>query len=149
MRGYFYGNFYLSSVQQGIQALHCLGEMHNTYDPTINERVVYLAPEYVMLREWERNHKTVILCSGGNCNDLMYIQENLAPSAKGRYPCATFYEDSISLNSAITCTGIILPEKIYNAMEEMREGLFNSVTSQLDPTDMAIAGLLYNYPLAR
>ena len=32
MRAYFFGNMYLSSIQQGIQAAHCLGEMFLKYD---------------------------------------------------------------------------------------------------------------------
>lgn len=107
MRAYCWGNFYLSSIQQGIQSAHALVEMFAHITPT--------TPEGVKLYEWARQHKTMICLSGGNAEDLIRRQSSLMAACKMlRLPCAAFYEDKASLNESITCVTCIVPEELYS-----------------------------------
>ena len=58
MRAYFFGNLYMSSIQQGIQAAHAVADMFIKYS---NEN----EPNYHPLREWATDHKTMILLNAG------------------------------------------------------------------------------------
>ena len=112
MRAYFFGNFYLSSIQQGIQAAHCVTEMFVKYKRHKQERDPLL--------DWARNHKTIILLNGGDCFDLLDIY-CMINDESNPYPWSKFHESVTALNDAITCVGIILPEKIYESAETLRE----------------------------
>ena len=106
MRAYFFGNMYLSSIQQGIQAGHVISEMFCEYDnPSHNEASN-------TLRTWADDHKTMILLNGGyleTMEDLWRFFENY----KNPYPIAKFHEGLDSLGGVLTSVGIVLPEKIY------------------------------------
>jgi hypothetical protein len=107
MRLYTFCNYYLSPIQQGIQSAHCVADMFMKYqtEPSV---------ERVMLREWAKNHKTVVVLNGGNHMDLNSLYLTLrGVCAETGYPFEMFAEDSNSLNCATTCVGIIVPEKIY------------------------------------
>lgn len=106
-RGYFFTNMYLSAVQCGIQAAHCVGRMAR--EPNI------------IFSEWIHNHETIILLNGGNCEDLdslydqlLSLTNNLHYDGYKPLPVARFCEDKKSLNEATTCVGIILPDSVYN-----------------------------------
>ena len=114
MRAYFFGNMYLSSIQQGIQAAHVTAEMFNNYAKTKGEDL----ESYRTLHEWAENHKTMILLNGGyleTIEDLWRFFESNNP-----YPCAKFHEGEDSLGGVMTSIGIILPEKIYLTAAAMR-----------------------------
>lgn len=107
MRLYTAGNFYLSSIQQGIQALHVLGEMVATdYN--------YGSGKPAVLQEWLHNHKTVICLNGGTSHDLRELWLLLSDPRNTEFPVAKFNEDNVSLDGALTCVGIVLPERLYN-----------------------------------
>lgn len=123
MRAYFFGNMYLSSIQQGIQAQHCTGELSVRYNPTLAADGKYYCEEpqkYAMLMDYKENHKTSILLNGGyseNLNrltDLFAVEEN-------PYPWAFFHESDEALEGALTCVGIILPEAIYETAAFVRQ----------------------------
>lgn len=107
MRAYFFGNMYLSQIQQGIQAAHVLGEMFIKYDQSSAD-----AQKVEMLYEWAHGHKTMILLNGGYSETirglLLFFTDEANP-----YPFAPFYEGKDALDGALTDVGIILPEKIY------------------------------------
>lgn len=103
LRAFFFGNFYLSSIQQGIQAGHTIADMFVKYD---NDSF-----EYDMLWSWAKNHKTMVLLNGGMGRDLTDLQCILRDCP---LPWAYFKEDFDALNNANTCVGIILPESIYS-----------------------------------
>lgn len=130
MRAYFFGNFYLSSIQQGIQAMHCISEMFIKYAPgdfsldPIEEGVDDFCDRYDMLHEWARDHKTSILLNGGDNNDLHDLAIFL-DNEDNWYPYAMFWESDRALKQAITCVGIILPEKIYDVADELRKTPFS------------------------
>lgn len=120
MRGYFFGHFMLSSIQQGIQAQHCNAEMFVNYR--------HESPEHDVLFEWALAHKTSILLNGGNCQDLLNLVLELQPIAHElQLPCTTFSEDN-SLAGAMTCVSIVVPERIYNAASHIRDPAWFSVT---------------------
>ena len=111
MRAYFLTNMYLSSIQNGIQSLHCLHEMYNKYI------LAQQSTEFQTLDNWSRNHKTVIVLNGGMSgqdpahNDLERI-EFMFNNRDNIYPWASFREPSIG--NALTCVGIVLPETVFN-----------------------------------
>lgn len=113
-RAYYFGNMYLSSIQQGIQALHTTSEMYLKYEPTKD-----LAYHYDTLRTWGADYKTVVLLNGGDCAALRKIAEEVA-LVGNPYVWAEWYEGETDLNGALTCIGIILPPRIYESAKELR-----------------------------
>lgn len=105
MRAYFFGNMYLSSIQQGIQSAHVLGEMFIKYTQPDDM-------ETEILYEWAKDHKTMILLNGGYSEAIRDLYQFLE-SAENPYPFAKFHEGIDALDGALTSVGIILPEKIY------------------------------------
>jgi len=108
MRFYAMGNYYLSSIQQGIQAAHALGEMVAKYQVSSNgaAKVCY---------EWLQHHKTMVLLNGGNSHDLKALWALLSDPRNTEFPVSKFYEDAQSLNGALTCVAIVLPDRLYEA----------------------------------
>ena len=98
MRAYFLTNMYLSSIQNGIQALHCLQEMNNSY------------PDNHMLTDWATNHKTTFVQNGGTSQQMTNILK-LFDHDNNPYPWSYFRESS--LDDTLTCVGIIVPVSIY------------------------------------
>lgn len=131
MRFYAAGNMYLSSIQQGIQAFHCLGEMiykHGTDNPIVNE--------------WLTSHKTLVCLNGGNNASLNDFYSLICNNPD--YPVAKFYEDDQSMGGMLTCVGIIVPERLYGI------DLLDATTwSDLDTWELEIATKLKKMPLAR
>lgn len=116
MRAYFFGNMYLSSIQQGIQAAHVTGELFCKYTTDGSE---LHTPESV-LYDWANDHKTMILLNGGyleTMEDLWYFLEYTTDKP---YPYAKFHEGLDSLGGVLTSIGIVLPEKIYLTAAAMR-----------------------------
>lgn len=110
MRAYFWGNFYLSSIQQGIQALHTLGNIFVKYDQIGKD------DKLTMTYEWADNHKTVVVMNGGDSADLQEIAEIVG--GQKTYPWATFEEEGIS--DALTCVGIIVDNRMVEFVNEVR-----------------------------
>lgn len=128
MRCYHFGNYYMSSIQQGIQAAHCQMELFVKYqDIGINHDYDYLPAingiEYQIkvhdLYDWAENHKTMICLNGGNLQGLKDI-ESLFQSEQNIFPWATFYEDEMSLGGILTNVCIVLPESIYDSAAKIR-----------------------------
>lgn len=114
MRAYFFGNMYLSSIQQGIQALHCTSEMFVKYTDAISH-----SPVQDILYGWADDHKTVVLLNAGYSSTIRDIQAFMIDN-DNHYPWAVFHEGEDALDGALTCLGIILPEKIYEASRVVR-----------------------------
>lgn len=111
-RGYFFGNFYLSSIQQGIQAAHVIQEMTKKYEPL--RYSTNAATE--IFRDWCFEDKTMILLNGGMHQSLYEVYSRLLEMTnRGTdYPVALFNEERAALNETITCVGIVLPKSVYN-----------------------------------
>jgi len=122
MRAYFFGNMYLSSIQQGIQAGHVIHELFLGYPQTQIEK---MSEEEKMLWDWANDHKTVCLLNGGYSENIRALCE-LFCSHRNPYPWANFCEGIDALDGALTCVGIVLPEKIYVAAKLLRDGAISS-----------------------
>jgi uncharacterized protein YihD (DUF1040 family) len=114
MRAYFLCNQYLSSIQCGIQSAHVVAEMFVKYNRGEHCDIGKV------LFEWATKHKTMILLNGGYQEDLKKFYTFLE-SPENVFPYDFFQEESASLNEAWTSVGIILPEKVYKSIAEVRE----------------------------
>lgn len=132
MRFYSAGNMYLSSIQQGIQAAHCVGEM------TLNHT------GKAIFEDWLSIHKTLICVNGGNNAALFDLHTLFTDARNPGYPVAHFREDEASMGGMLTSVGIIVPEKIYSID-------INDATtwSDLTPWEIELATTLKRLPLAR
>ena len=120
-RAYFFGNMYLSSIQQGIQAKHCGDEMVVKYAPTLRNGE-WEAPDvgkYQQLHDYLDNHKTVICLNAGYSSTLHEIYKELT-DFDNPYPFAKFHESEEALDGALTCVGIVVPDAIYETAAEVR-----------------------------
>jgi hypothetical protein len=108
MRFYTFTNWILNSVQQGIQPGHCMGEMFIKY---IDE-----SPQKATLYDWATNHKTMICLNGGHYHGVIAVAAEVARFGDAlQLPYANFHEDEQSLGGLMTCTGIVVPQAIYEA----------------------------------
>lgn len=116
-RFYSFTNMYLSSLQKGIQTAHAVSEM------SIKEHSQAANKVY---NEWATSDKTIIVLNGGSQKSLddifKTIYDYVSFYCNFSYPFVNFYEDKDSLNGALTCVGIILPEDEYIKAKNMREG---------------------------
>lgn len=128
MRCYHFGNYYMSSIQQGIQAAHCQMELFVKYrdlcglylDDYQMSTAEYSYQEKVDdLYDWAENHKTMVCLNGGNLQGLKDI-ELLCQNDQNKFPWATFYEDEMSLGSLLTNVCIVIPEYIYENAAKIR-----------------------------
>lgn len=150
MRCYTFGNYYMSSIQQGIQAAHGTVELFvkyqengilgiDDYEPTIQE---YEYQDKVQdLYDWAENHKTMVCLNGGNLQGLKDI-ETLFQEIGNKLPWASFYEDEESLGSILTNIAIIVPEYIYDSAAKIRSGEYNvSITKICDKDNQFVLEL--------
>lgn len=113
MRFYALGNMYLSSIQQGIQAGHALGEIVAKYEYSAAKKV-----EQNIVKDFLTNHKTWVLLNGGTWEEIteFAVFLNSATSLKYPIPYSSFHEDAKSLAGIVTCVGLILPKEYYEAV---------------------------------
>jgi len=124
MRGYAWGNMYLSSIQQGIQGWHANNEVFNTYKLTSEEVKTFLT--------WNKKHKTLVVLNGGYADNLLAIHRTLSVLARRlkaskndqvllgvkAVPVTLFREEKASLNEAVTSVFAVLPETAYATAPE-------------------------------
>lgn len=137
MRAYSFTNFYLSSIQQGIQPAHMLVDLFTKYTvPSIERQTLF---------DWANHHKTMICLNGGTAGTLRDLLPRIAELATAlQLPYGYFCEDEFSLDGTMTCVGLIVPELVYN---------FDPLQPELSPgiTDRHIElhTLLRSYSLAK
>ena len=118
MRAYYFTNMYLSPIQKGIQTAHCTAEFFMQTKSN--------APEYSPLIEWADKYKTMIVLDGGNNKELIDLYVGLRVIQQSYpLPLAIFKEDEQSLNNATTCVGIIVNDKVYNAVSSVRDKILD------------------------
>lgn len=149
MRAYFFGNMYLSSIQQGIQAAHVVAEMFTKYpDGSVNDTHNQVG----ILNHWATQHKTMVLLNAGYGEEIWALK-GFFDSKSNPLPWAHFCEGHDALDGAITCVGIILPEEFYEAAKELRTITANAPTPFLDKLETdwerLLAARLNNYGLAK
>ncbi len=117
MRFYGFGNYYLSSLQQGLQSAHVIGDLSvaSIHNGSVTEKGK-------IFFDWAKNHKTMVLLNGGNSLSLEELFQKLKHFEKlGMHlPFAKFHEDEQSLNGALTYVGIVVEQKYYDAAYELR-----------------------------
>jgi hypothetical protein len=127
MRFYGFGNYYLSSLQQSLQAAHVISDISiQSYDSSRQREPgddnVQDARDFANFEqyyEWARDHKTIVLLNGGNSKDLQELFDFIK-AGDHEYPFAKFHEDEQSLGGALTSVGIILPAEIYDTAADDR-----------------------------
>ena len=147
MRAYFWGNMYMSSIQQGIQSLHCLSEMYVKYlvDEAQNED----DPRQSCLLDWARDYKTVVILNAGEMSALGAV-EFLMSAEDNPYPWASWRESPESLNGTLTNVGVILPERMYKAAQEKKKYWRNWENRQnLTRWEIELAELINSTYMAR
>lgn len=113
MRYYGFGNMYLSSLQQGLQNAHVMHELFTKYEGNRGS-------QWNTLSLWAEDHKTMILLNAGYGENIHALVERFN-KFENPYPWADFHEAEESLDGAITCVGIVLPEKIYESAAHLRK----------------------------
>lgn len=134
MRLYTFTNLYLSSIQNGIQTGHVIHEMFVKYAPKFihdsNVNLTHDSEMYDMIYDWAENHKTMILLNGGYSDNLRELMLRFGQN-ENPFPWEYFREGQDALDSALTCVGIILPEKIYESAAYIRSLPFHKKTEEL------------------
>ena len=128
LRLYSFTNFYLSSIQQGIQTGHAAVELFNKY--LISEGWQNGFAEQV--NEWAANWKTFICLNGGDASGVAGVERWMTDPVNP-YAWTSFVESDVSLNGITTTVAIILPARIFDtaALLRMRK-LPDHVTYSID-----------------
>lgn len=115
-RFYGFGNFYLSSLQQGLQGGHTAVELFVKYEKK--------KPMLKQVKKWAKKDKVMVLLNGGNSANLKAIHDEFKQLKKigMPYPFVDFHEDEESLNGALTYTGIVLPNTVFDKAAAVRQG---------------------------
>jgi hypothetical protein len=147
MRFYSFTNFYLSSIQQGIQPAHCIADLFVKYADE--------SPQRAALLDWAANHKTMICLNGGNAAGIKEVYEALHQVGTVlELPFGKFHEDEQSLDGTMTCCGIVVPQPIYDAAAAMRTepeyiAIMLDNGGDLSEDEVVLARLLNMYGLAK
>lgn len=128
LRLYTFCNFYLSSIQQGIQSAHVVHSLFVKYPSFESNSILW---------DWAQNDKTMIVLNGGAFADIN--QSFLTTSALNLnhhnvlLPFERFSEDDYSLGGIMTCWGIVLPKRIYDAKYDEATGSYFYTDDQVMP----------------
>lgn len=114
MRLYTFTNMYLSPIQKGIQSAHV------THDLFVKYRDYMDYEMNAFLFDWAENHKTMIVLNGGYSSTIAALNLSFSDS-RNPYPFTHFNESDDALCGALTCVGIVLPEKIYETAALIRK----------------------------
>jgi hypothetical protein len=150
-RLYTFVNFYLSSIQQGIQTAHVVSELFNKYiySPPYDS----MQPEFLIpLNEWTKNDKTIIVLNGGMSFDLRqnYIKlESLVNQGLSFATPYTFFQEDhnalgINGSGVVTAFGIILPEQLYDVVDADNPTLITNLSPTIESLKFT-KNIKYNY----
>lgn len=108
MRLYSFVNYYLSPLQHGLQTAHCVSDLMVRYKTNTKA--------HKLVVDWAVNHKTIIICRGGNSAELDTLFRQLEQLAENELglPIVRFMEDQQSLANATTAVSVVVPEALYN-----------------------------------
>jgi len=110
---------YLSPIQRGIQSAHLVHELFNIYTGLDPQYDAEWTDKELILQEWSMDHKTMIVLNGGYSETLKNLMD-LFDNKQNSFPYCDFHEAEESLNGALTCVGIVLPERIYDGAALIR-----------------------------
>jgi hypothetical protein len=105
LRLYAFVNFYLSSIQQGIQTGHAAVDIVRKYEASDDVN------NAAMVLDWADNFKTFITLNGGNHAG---IKQALVLAETSGFPFVAFHEDEDSLGGLMTAVAVVLPADIFN-----------------------------------
>lgn len=145
-RLYTFTNMYLSDIQRGIQSAHLV---HQLFIDWMFED--HHDPAWQALIGWAKNDKTMIVLNGGYSSNLAEIYGALSHVAENLgLPYASWYESKDALDGALTCVGVIVPDIIYDAVENATcTGYEQPGTSvALDGEGLELYNIIKGYPLA-
>ena len=106
LRFYCFVNYYLSSIQQGIQTGHAAVQLLRNYQCVSGEKTTNVK----LVESWADDYKTFVTLNGGNDASIKEATEIIS---KADFPWVTFSEDDKSLGGIQTCVGVVLPEFIF------------------------------------
>jgi len=113
LRFYCFVNFYLSSIQQGIQTGHCAVDLVRKYAfdqadevSEDDEKRAYV------VNEWADKHKTFIILNGGDADG---VANAMGVISRTDLPWASFFESDGALRGIQTCVGAVIPDFIFGA----------------------------------
>ena len=119
MRLYTFINFYLSSIQQGIQTAHIAHKMAGNFWHHRNQMDSSQEIVAETFFEWATMHQTIVALNGGH-NEALWEMWSFLQNAQGDFsfpaPIGCFMEDDASLGGIMTGCGIVLPECVYAAV---------------------------------
>ncbi|MHA1289351.1 MAG: hypothetical protein ACTSPB_18340 [Candidatus Thorarchaeota archaeon] len=124
LRCYTFTDFMLSSIQQGIQSGHASMELVSKYLLVTGWQNGYAE----QVSDWVQNHKTIICLNGGAFADvtgwLQFFEDGLVLSHQNDFPFVGFTEEE-SQGGNLTSVAAILPERIFNGVQALREAKWN------------------------
>lgn len=150
MRLYSFSLTQFKPLHQGVQNVHSAVELFVKYANPAED-----VQKYDMLVSWATNHKTVIFKDGKFAGDLVALKDALKDCP---YPWASFNEDMHTSFGIMTSISVVLPAKVYEAADHIRNGgilsqstangkvFFNNYV--LTPWDLTFLSILNQYPLA-
>ena len=118
LRLYSFTNFYLSSIQQGIQTGHAAVELFMRYDPR-ETFTIEAVQTTEMLYDWAENWKTFICLNGGDSAGVQDMSDFLN-DPRNPYPWAPFNESDPALDGVMTTVAVVLPERIFSTASLLR-----------------------------
>ena len=121
LRLYSFTNFYLSSIQQGIQPGHAQGEL--MLAASLGDM-----PNSDLLYDWAENWKTIICLNGG---DNKGINEwcGFLHHTSNPFPFAPFFESEDALGGIMTSVAVVFPARIFDTAGLLRRRTLPEGTS--------------------
>lgn len=123
LRLYFFNQFYMSGIRNGIQAGHAADILQHKYiSKPFKELYLHMEGEKAdfgkvdfekafQIIEWQEKHLTYVVLNGGDCQNMGKLR-GLLESPKNPFPFAAFKETGMS--NLLTSVCILLPERIFN-----------------------------------
>ncbi len=147
LRLYSFVNFYLSSIQQGIQTGHAAVDLVRKYE----ENNAHPSDEHIdrcdMVIEWADDYKTFIILNGGDLKNLTQIDTIVAASG---FPWVYFHESEEALGGMLSCIAVVLPASIFDTkirqpdlLTSMRN--FDTVYEYVDPDTTSVMPYYSNH----
>lgn len=118
LRLYSFTNFYLSSIQQGIQTGHAAVDLFVKYNPK-STFTIEAVQATEMLYDWAENWKTFICLNGGDSAGVQEMFEFLN-DPQNPFPWAPFHESPTALDGVMTTVAVVLPARIFDTAALMR-----------------------------
>jgi len=120
LRMYSFTNFYMHTIQQGIQPGHAAVELFVKYS-LHGKRTTDIIGESQrdMLYDWAKNWKTFICLNGGDNSGVQEMFEFLS-DPQNPYPWSPFHESEAALNGVMTTVAVVLPARIFDTASLLR-----------------------------